>query len=177
MRQFIFIVCIFFILLTSVHAGEMYGCLDRNGKRILTDTPQDGMTNCVLQDSAEDVSAGKNVISQKGAGKNRGGNSACDVVSRNMNNARKYLNQASNRRSFELEAGKEDVRKAVDFLNEAQETAGDCQCPSLSTEISEAAQYAQYASREDSVSQFSDLLTRAIRAFNNAQEAFKLCQQ
>jgi hypothetical protein len=153
----------------------LYKCIDNNGNSIVTDSPQDGMTNCVLKDSDEDSSK---ITSQKGTSKNsnRGVNSQCDLVSSNMNNARTYLNQASNRKYSELEEGKEDVRKAIDFLNEAEKMSSYCQCSSLSNEISNAAQYARSASNEDSVSQFSDSLTKAIRAFNNSLEAFNLCR-
>ena len=91
-----------------------------------------------------------------------------------MNNARTYLNLAAS--GTELEKGKEDVGQAINFLNEALTMSGLCECPSLSTEISMTAQYAQQANSAYSVSQFSDLLTKAIRAFNNASESFKLCR-
>ena len=178
MKQIILTLCVFIVFITSVYAGELYKCIDSNGNPIVTSAPQDGMTNCVLKDSDEDSSSRKNITSQKGTIKNsnRGINSRCDSVSSNMNNARIYLNQAANRKSSELEKGKEDVGKAITFLNEAETMSGLCECPSLSAEISNAAHYAQQASIVDSVSQFSDLLTKAIHAFNNSQEAFKLCR-
>lgn len=55
MKQiFLLILCVFFTLITSANAGELYHCIDSNGKSIITDTPQDGMTNCVLRDSYDD---------------------------------------------------------------------------------------------------------------------------
>ena len=86
-----------------------------------------------------------------------------------------YLNQAASGK--DLEKGKGDVGQAITYLNEAETMSGLCECPSLSAEIANAAQYAQQAnSGAYSVSQISDLLTKAIRAFNNALEAFKLCR-
>lgn len=177
MKQMIFMLSVFIVLLSVAYAGEMYNCVDRDGNSIITDSPQDGMTNCAKQGPEEISSPTKNNTSQKGTGKddNRGGNSQCGLVSSNMNNARTYLNQAANRKTSELEEGREDVKKALAFLDEAQRMSSYCQCPSLGEEIYNAAQYASNAVNESSVSRFSDLLTKAIQAFNNAQEAYKLC--
>ena len=116
MKQIILTLCVFIAFITSAYAEQLYKCIDRNGNPIITSAPQDGMTNCVLKDSDEDSSPGKNITSQKGTGKNsnRGVNSQCDSVSSNMNNARIYLNQALIEKP-ELEEGKEDVGKAIDF--------------------------------------------------------------
>ena len=55
MKQiFILTLCVFFALITSVNAGQLYHCIDSNGNSIITDTPQDEMTKCVLKDSYED---------------------------------------------------------------------------------------------------------------------------
>jgi len=40
--------------LSYAHAGELYSCIDRNGNTIVTDSPQDGMTNCTLKDLYDD---------------------------------------------------------------------------------------------------------------------------
>jgi hypothetical protein len=172
MKQIILTLCVFIVVITSAYAEELYKCNDSKGSPIITSAPQDGMTDCVLKDSDEDSKTRKN----KETGKSRVVNAQCDAVSSNMNNARTYLNQASNRKTSELEAGKEDVRKAIDFLSEAEKMSSYCPCPSLSEQISDATQFAQRASCETSVSQFSDSLTKTIRAFNNSQEAFKLCR-
>ena len=52
------IICLVFAFLFSnqAWAGELYSCIDRDGKAIVTTSPQDGMTNCVLKDSSEDPS-------------------------------------------------------------------------------------------------------------------------
>jgi len=54
MRIVMLTLCCFICLLTSAHALEMYKCLDNNGNAVITSTPQDGMTDCVLMDSSED---------------------------------------------------------------------------------------------------------------------------
>jgi hypothetical protein len=175
MKIIIATLCVFIAFMPSTYAGELYKCIDSKGHPIITNAPQDGMTNCVPEGSDEDTSP-KNITSQKGTGKNsdRRANSRCDSVSSNMNNARIYLNQAANGKV--LEKGKEDVGQAITFLNEAETMSGLCECPSLSAEIAYAAQYAQQANSANSANQFSDLLTKAIRAFNNASEAFKHCR-
>jgi hypothetical protein len=176
MKIIIITLCVFIAFIPYAYAGELYKCIDSKGNPIITNAPQDGMTNCVPEGADEDSSPKNNITSQKGTGKNsyRRANSRCDSVSSNMNNARIYLNQAANGR--DLEKGKEDVGQAITFLNEAETMSGLCECPSSSAEIAYAAQYAQQANSANSVSQFSDLLTKAIRAFNNALEAFKRCR-
>jgi hypothetical protein len=49
MKQIVLILCVFFAFITSTYAGELYNCIDRDGNAIITDTPQDGMKNCVLK--------------------------------------------------------------------------------------------------------------------------------
>lgn len=178
MKQIIFILCVLIACLTTAHAGEMYKCVDRVGNGIITDKPQDGMKDCVLLGSDQNTSSTKNITSQKEEDKddNRESSTQCGLVAGNMNKARTYLNQAATRNTSELEAGKEDVKKAADFLMEAQRKSSDCPCSSLGDEIYRAAQSALFAVNEDSVERFSNLLTEAIRSFNRAQEAYKLCR-
>ncbi len=55
MKRIVFTLCFFIAVLSSAHAGVMYNCIDRDGKSIFTDTPQDGM-KCKLQsDSSIDT--------------------------------------------------------------------------------------------------------------------------
>ena len=56
MKQIILTLCIFFAFIVSTYAGEMYDCTDANGNAIVTDSPQDGMKNCVLKDSYKEQS-------------------------------------------------------------------------------------------------------------------------
>lgn len=178
MKRIFFILCIWIACLTTAHAGEMYNCIDRNGNGIITDQPQDGMKNCVSTGSDDVSSSTNNRTSQRDTYKDnyKETNSPCGLVADNMNNALKYLNQAATRSTSELDEGKEDVKKAADFLLEAQRKSSDCQCSSLGDEIYRAAQSALFAVNENSVERFSKLLTDAIRSFNKAQEAYKLCR-
>jgi hypothetical protein len=45
-----------FIFFASANAGELYNCTDSDGNQIVTDSPQDGMKDCVLKDSYADPS-------------------------------------------------------------------------------------------------------------------------
>lgn len=54
MNRIFLILCIF-ALLTAANAGELYSCIDRDGNKIITDSPQDGM-KCVSKESYEDLS-------------------------------------------------------------------------------------------------------------------------
>jgi len=60
MRVFILILCFFVAFLTSANAEELYRCVDQSGNAIVTDRPQDGMENCVLNHADEEDSAAEN---------------------------------------------------------------------------------------------------------------------
>jgi hypothetical protein len=51
MKQIVFTLCVFLALVIYVNAEELYICIDRDGNSIVTDSPKDGMKNCVLNDS------------------------------------------------------------------------------------------------------------------------------
>jgi len=51
MKRIIFTFCVLFTLVIYVNAGELYTCIDLDGNSIVTDSPQNGMKNCVLKDS------------------------------------------------------------------------------------------------------------------------------
>lgn len=53
-KLFSFLIMLALLSLPCAHAGELYSCIDRDGNSIVTDSPQDGMKNCVLKDSYED---------------------------------------------------------------------------------------------------------------------------
>ena len=55
MNRLFIAVCVFFAFTVSANAMELYSCIDQNGNKIVTSNPQDGMQNCVLKDSQEDV--------------------------------------------------------------------------------------------------------------------------
>ena len=50
MIKTVFVLLIFFIFASSLFAGELYHCIDRDGNSIITSNPQDGMKNCILMD-------------------------------------------------------------------------------------------------------------------------------
>jgi hypothetical protein len=54
MNRILITVCVLFGLIASANAGVLYSCFDQNGKIIVTNSPQDGMRDCVLKDSQED---------------------------------------------------------------------------------------------------------------------------
>jgi hypothetical protein len=172
MKIIIITLCVFIAFINSACAGQLYKCRDSKGNPIITSAPQDGM-KCDIKDPDEDSLPRKKITSQNNTTEV---NLQSDPLSSNMNNARIYLNQAAKRKFSELEEGKEDVRKAIDFLNEAEGMTNNCPCPWLKTEISDVAQYAREAINEDSAIKFSNLLTHAISAFNNSIEAYKRCK-
>lgn len=71
MKQMIFTLCMFFVLINSTYAGELYRCIDHNGNYVFTDSPQEGMKDCILKESYEKPppeeakSEKKNVIVEK----------------------------------------------------------------------------------------------------------------
>ena len=56
---------VFFSLLTPASAGEIYRCIDRDGASIMTTSPQDGMTHCVIKESYDDALPGGQLEEQK----------------------------------------------------------------------------------------------------------------
>lgn len=160
----------------SADAVELYSCTDRDGSKIVTSAPQDGMTNCVLKDSDEDTPSKKSVSSKKGTGIKRTNSPDCDSVSGIMNQARVYLNRAANRSTSEMQAGKEDLQEAIAYLEEAETKSQSCNCQPFTSKIATAAQFCRQATYVNVVSIFSDYLTRANRAFNESIEAFNQCK-
>lgn len=71
MKQTIFTLCIFLALIISANAGEIYFCIDHDGNSVFTDSPREGMKNCVLKESYVEPSLEnttgekRNVIIQK----------------------------------------------------------------------------------------------------------------
>ena len=53
MNRIFLITCVFFALLTTANAGELYRCVDRDGSTILTGNPSDGM-KCELKEVFRD---------------------------------------------------------------------------------------------------------------------------
>jgi hypothetical protein len=61
----IFIFSSLFFFLTMASAGDLYNCVDRNGNKVTTDSPQDGMTDCVLKESSDDSAQEERSASQR----------------------------------------------------------------------------------------------------------------
>ncbi|MEE9912326.1 MAG: hypothetical protein K4571_11455 [Deltaproteobacteria bacterium] len=53
MKQILLILGVFIAVITPAHAGELYICVDRDGSRMITDTPQDSM-KCELKERFEE---------------------------------------------------------------------------------------------------------------------------
>ena len=60
-----------FIFFTLTNAGELYKCVDRDNNIIITDSPQDGMKDCVLKDSSDDPSPKERAKQQQKSYKSR----------------------------------------------------------------------------------------------------------
>jgi hypothetical protein len=54
MNRILITVCLLFGLVASANAGTLYSCIDQDGKAVVTNSPQDGMRDCVIKDSQED---------------------------------------------------------------------------------------------------------------------------
>ncbi len=64
MKRTILTLCVFFALLTTANAGEMYRCIDRDGDTIISNNPRDGM-KCVLKGSYKDPSPQERLQEQR----------------------------------------------------------------------------------------------------------------
>jgi hypothetical protein len=53
MKRMLLLTVIFFFLICTAHAVELYVCVDDNGKEIITSVPQDSM-NCVLKETIQE---------------------------------------------------------------------------------------------------------------------------
>ena len=60
-----------FIFFTLTNAGELYKCIDRDNNIVITDSPQDGMKECVLKDSSDDPSQKERAKQQQKSYKSR----------------------------------------------------------------------------------------------------------
>ena len=58
MKVIILTLCFFIIFINFANAGEIYNCIDRDGNKIITDRPQDGM-KCALKETYREPSPGE----------------------------------------------------------------------------------------------------------------------
>jgi hypothetical protein len=98
MKQIILTLCVVFVFITSANAGEMYSCIDRNGNAIVTDSPQDGMTNCVLKDSYRDPTPEERAQWQREKEERERSDKMAEIIKMQQENERqKAIQDARNR--------------------------------------------------------------------------------
>jgi hypothetical protein len=107
MKRIIFTLCIFFALSTYGAAEDLYSCTGPDGNSVVTDTPQDGMKNCVVL--KETPKAGNTTASATGAG---------DKVASFYNNCTQACNK-SNKCESEMSAG--DLKDCLQYCGSLQE--------------------------------------------------------
>lgn len=99
--------------------------------------------------------------------------STCGMLSSNVDDARSKLRRAANERS--LEEAKDQARRAKSALEDAAQSAMDCQCQTAYSEFDDAATRARRARDADDAEDFVDNLNRAIRSYNYALQALRAC--
>lgn len=106
MKRILFTLFILVAFTTSANAGEMYSCIDRNGNSIVTDSPQDGMENCVLKDSYDDPSPYERAEKQWGGeieNKQQQAQIIQEETMRKENERKKAIQDARNKEADKLE--------------------------------------------------------------------------
>jgi glutaredoxin len=58
MKVIVLTLCFFIIFINFANAGEIYNCIDRDGNKIITDRPQDGM-KCASKETYRESSPGE----------------------------------------------------------------------------------------------------------------------
>ncbi len=91
----------------------------------------------------------------------------------NVDDARTNLQRAANETN--LEAAKDYARRAKSALDDAAMSARDSNCDMASLEFDTAASNARRARDADSAEEFVYSLNRAIRSFNSAIDALRVC--
>lgn len=108
MNQIFLIPFIFFILLTTVNAEPPYNCVDSNGNKVITTSPQDGM-KCETGESDEEPSRSKKAPkSQNMSSTNL--LDICDNLYRELEEISDEIKSFDERRS-ELEKEQFDIRQ------------------------------------------------------------------
>lgn len=97
----------------------------------------------------------------------------CDMLVMNVDDARTKLRRAADETDFD--SAKDYARRAKSALEDAAMSAMDCQCSMAHMELDTAASFARRARDADTVEEFIDSLNRAIRAFNAALSALRVC--
>jgi hypothetical protein len=121
MKQAIFALCIFFALIVSGVAGDLYTCTGPDGHSVVTDNPQDGMKNCVVLNDTSKTgnpsAAGSSTGAVAGSGANTGATSGDKVASFYKN-----CTQSCNK-SNKCESGmsEKDLKDCLQYCGSLQE--------------------------------------------------------
>jgi hypothetical protein len=99
--------------------------------------------------------------------------STCSMLSYAVDDARTKLKRGRQWNNFE--DAKDRARRAKSALDDAAMAAMDCNCDMAYTEFDTAASRARRARNADNPEEFVDSLNRAIRSFNSAIEALRVC--
>ncbi len=98
---------------------------------------------------------------------------SCDMLLMNVDDARTKLRRAADETDFD--SAKDYARRAKNALEDAAMSAMDCQCGMAHMEFDTAASNARRARDADTPDEFVDSLNRAIRSFNSALNALRIC--
>lgn len=99
--------------------------------------------------------------------------STCSMLSYAVDDARTRLKRTANETDFE--DAKDSARRAKSALDDAAMAAMDCKCDMAYIEFDSAASRARRARDADDPDEFVDSLNGAIRSFNSAIEALRMC--
>lgn len=98
---------------------------------------------------------------------------SCDMLSYYVDDARSRLQLAA--RTSDLDEGKDQSRRAKNALEEASLSAMDCKCDLAYMEFNDAAVRARRARDASDKEEFIKNLNRAIRSYNSALDAVRMC--
>jgi len=102
--RFLLIPCVFFILIATAHAGELYICIDKSGRETISSLPQDGM-KCILKETYRDPSP--------------------EERTEREDTEKKIAEE------LEKNAAKENVNKCIEGVNQLYRQAWDGRCRSM----------------------------------------------
>jgi hypothetical protein len=98
---------------------------------------------------------------------------SCEMLSLNVDEARTALQRAA--RASDLDEGRDSARRAKSALEDASMSAMDCKCDMTYMEFDDAATRARRARDASDGREFVENLNRAIRSYNSALDAVRVC--
>ena len=98
---------------------------------------------------------------------------SCDMISYNIDDARSRLQRAA--RASDLDEGRDQARRAKSALEDASMSAMDCKCDMAHMEFDDAATRARRARDASDGREFVENLNRAIKSYNSALDAVRVC--